>query len=70
MFVYSYGEKGALELYAQGYAPPRVICNHYSCRLQGVDATPITTVIPPGGARPDDPDTDADVAAAGVRRCR
>jgi len=70
VFVNNYGEAGALELYAQRYPLPRVICNHNSYWLWGVGATPITTFIRLGGAREEYLDVYGDVAAAGVHRCR
>ncbi len=69
-FVNNYGEAGALELYADRYPLPRVICNHNSYWFWGVGPTPITTFVRLGGAREDYLESYADVTAAGVHRCR
>jgi hypothetical protein len=67
-FVTNYGEAGALELYADRYVLPRVICNHNSYWLWGVGATPITTFVRLGGRREDYLKTYDDVTDAGLHR--
>ncbi len=69
-FVNNYGEAGALEMYAERYPLPRVICNHNSYWFWGVGPTPVTTFIRLGGAREEYFESYADVTAAGVHRCR
>lgn len=68
--VGNYGEAGALELYADRYPLPRVICGHNSYWFWGVGATPITTFIRLGGEREDHLERYGDVRLAGVHYAR
>jgi Dolichyl-phosphate-mannose-protein mannosyltransferase len=63
--VGNYGEAGALELYADRYPLPRVLCTHNSYWFWGPGATPITTFIRLGGKRDDYLERYGDVTAAG-----
>jgi hypothetical protein len=68
--VGNYGEAGALELYAERYPLPRVICGHNSYWFWGVGATPITTFIRLGGDREDHLERYGDVTLAGIHYAR
>jgi hypothetical protein len=65
-FVGNYGEAGALELYADRYDLPRVICSHNAYWFWGPGATPITTFIRLGGERDDYLETYGEVTLAAV----
>jgi hypothetical protein len=64
--VGNYGEAGALELYADRYPLPRVICSHNSYWFWGPGTTPITTFIRLGGKRDDYLARYADVTLVGT----
>jgi hypothetical protein len=68
--VGNYGEAGALQLYADRFPLPRVICTHNSYWLWGVGATPITTFIRLGGKREGYFEKYSDVTLAGVHYSR
>jgi hypothetical protein len=68
-FVTNYGEAAALELYADRYPLPRVICNHNAYWFWGTGSAPITTFIRLGGNREDYLDSYGDVVPAGVHTC-
>ena len=67
--VTNYGEAGALELYADRYPLPRVVCNHNSYWFWGPGPTPVTTFIRLGGKREDLLKTYGDVTPAGLHTC-
>jgi hypothetical protein len=69
-FVTNYGEAGALELFADRYPLPRVVCIHNSYWFWGVGPTPITTFIRLGGTREEYLENYAEVTSAGVHRAR
>jgi 4-amino-4-deoxy-L-arabinose transferase-like glycosyltransferase len=68
--VGNYGEAAALELFANRYPLPRVICAHNSYWFWGVGPTPITTFIRLGGKPEDYRENYGDVSWAGVHTCR
>jgi hypothetical protein len=68
-FVSNYGEAGALELFANRYPLPRVICGHNSYWFWGTGPTPVTTFIRLGGNRGDYLKTYGDVTPIGVHGC-
>jgi hypothetical protein len=68
--VGNYGEAAALELFANRYPLPRVICAHNSYWFWGVGPTPITTFIRLGGKLDDYRENYGDVTWAGVHTCR
>jgi hypothetical protein len=68
-FVTNYGEAAALELYADRYPLPRVICNHNAYWYRGTGPAPITTFIRLGGNQEDYSESYGSVTPAGVHTC-
>jgi hypothetical protein len=68
--VGNYGEAGALQLYANQYALPRVICSHNTYWFWGTGPAPITTFIRLGGERDKYLEKYGEVTLAGVHYSR